>query len=101
MYALRRLLPWLALFASALLVRSLRFGLVFRGGRVHFPFGADELYHMRRIWFSVVNFPAALSFDPYMNHPEGAASIWTPVFDWSIAALARVFAGRDQHAVEV
>src|SRR5262245_3689371 len=56
---------------------------------------------MRRIWFSVVNFPAALSLDRYLNHPEGATPIWTPAFDWSIAAVARGLVGPDQHAVEV
>lgn len=98
----RRALPWLALFLAALAVRSLRFGLVFVDGEVRFPFGVDELYHMRRIWFTVVNFPATLDFDPYMNFPEGAPPIWSPVFDWTIAALAWVLVGaRDQHAVEV
>jgi len=97
----RALVSWVLLFVAALVVRSLRFGLVFVDGEVRFPHGADELYHLRRIWFSVVNFPAALLFDTYMNHPEGAAPHWPPFFDWGIAAFARVFAGPgDQHGVE-
>jgi dolichyl-diphosphooligosaccharide--protein glycosyltransferase len=99
---LRALLPWLALFLAALAVRSLHFGLVFVDGEVRFPFGVDELYHMRRIWFTVVNFPAALGFDFYLNHPNGAPPIWSPFFDWTIAAVARALVGAgDQHAVEV
>ena len=53
-------LAWLLLFAAALAVRSLRFGAVATPSGVRFPSGADELYHMRRIWFTVVNFPASL-----------------------------------------
>jgi asparagine N-glycosylation enzyme membrane subunit Stt3 len=51
------------------------------------------LYHLRRIWFSVVNFPASLAFDSYMNHPLGAPAVWPPLFDWSIAAVARALVG--------
>jgi len=99
---LASLLAWLLLFAVALLTRALRFGLVLTPSGVRFPHGADELYHLRRIWFTVVNFPASLSFDRYMNHPEGAPPIWPPLFDWSIAAVARALVGpEDQHAVEV
>ncbi len=97
-----RALPWLGLFVAALAVRSLGFGRVFVDAEVRFPFGVDELYHMRRIWFTVVNFPATLDFDRYMNFPEGAPPIWSPFFDWTIAALARALVGAgDQHAVEV
>ena len=94
-------LAWLLLFAAALAVRSLRFGAVATPSGVRFPSGADELYHMRRIWFTVVNFPASLDFDRYMNHPEGAQPIWTACFDWTIAAAARLLVGAgDQAAVE-
>ncbi len=95
------LLPWLALFVAAIVLRAVRFGLVFVDSGVRFPHGADELYHLRRIWFTVVNFPASLSFDSYLNHPEGAAPVWPPLFDWSIAAVARLLVGAaDQAAVE-
>jgi len=93
---------WALLFVAAIAVRVLRFGLVFTAGGVRFPHGADELYHVRRIWFSVVNFPASLPFDPYLNHPLGAKPVWPPLFDWSIAAVARALVGpADQGAVEV
>jgi dolichyl-diphosphooligosaccharide--protein glycosyltransferase len=93
---------WLLLFAVAIAVRALRFGLVFTASGVRFPHGADELYHLRRIWFSVVNFPASLPFDSYMNYPIGAKPVWPPLFDWSIAAVARALTGpADQGAVEV
>jgi asparagine N-glycosylation enzyme membrane subunit Stt3 len=92
---------WLLLFAGALAVRALRFGLVATPEGVRFPSGADELYHARRVWFTAANFPASLDFDRYMNHPIGAPPIWPPFFDWTIGAVARAFAGgADQAAVE-
>ena len=98
---LRAAWPWLLLFAAAVVLRATRFGLVFVNGQVRFPYGADELYHLRRIWFTVANFPASLEFDRYMNYPEGSPPHWPPFFDWAIAALARLLVGSgDQHAVE-
>jgi asparagine N-glycosylation enzyme membrane subunit Stt3 len=92
---------WLLLFAAALAVRALRFGLVATPGGIFFPSGTDELYHMRRIWFTAANFPASLDFDRYMNHPLGAPPIWPPFFDWTIGAVARALVGgADQAAVE-
>jgi dolichyl-diphosphooligosaccharide--protein glycosyltransferase len=90
----------LALAAAALLIRALRFGVVFAGPNVSFPHGADEMYHLRRIWFSVIEFPATLSFDTYVNFPHGAPPVWPPLFDWSIAAVARALGGVDRAAVE-
>jgi dolichyl-diphosphooligosaccharide--protein glycosyltransferase len=92
---------WLALFAAALTVRALRYGLVATPDGIRFPSGADELYHMRRVWFTAANFPASLDFDRYMNHPLGAPPIWPPFFDWVVAAAARALVGgADQAAVE-
>jgi dolichyl-diphosphooligosaccharide--protein glycosyltransferase len=99
---LRGCLPWLGLFAAAVGLRAVRFGTVLRNGELQTLFAADEFYHLRRIWFTVVNFPASLDFDFYMNQPLGAQPIWPPFFDWCIAALARVLVGADeQGAVEV
>jgi asparagine N-glycosylation enzyme membrane subunit Stt3 len=92
---------WLLLFAAALAVRALPFGVVATPDGVRFPTGADELYHMRRIWFTAAKFPASLEFDRYMNFPLGAPPIWPPFFDWTIGALARALVGgADQAAVE-
>jgi asparagine N-glycosylation enzyme membrane subunit Stt3 len=89
-----RLVPtWLvaaALAALALAVRALPVRRVFVDDDV-VPFGNDAWYHLRRIVYSVVRFPEALGFDRYINHPDGAKPIWTPLFDWSLAALARPF----------
>jgi dolichyl-diphosphooligosaccharide--protein glycosyltransferase len=81
-----------ALFALAFAVRALPFQTVLIEGRPLF-FGADVYYHMRRIVYSIVRFPAALGFDPYLNFPDGGRAIWTPFFDWAIAALLHPFWG--------
>jgi len=47
----RTILLALALFACSFLLRIANFGLVFAGGRVRFPSGRDELYHVRKIAF--------------------------------------------------
>lgn len=96
-----RWLAWLSLFGVAIALRSLSFPFVFVGDRVRVPGGYDEFYHLRRIWFTVVNFPAGLAFDRYLDHPRGARPPWTPLFDWGIGALARLLAGAgSQSAVE-
>jgi dolichyl-phosphooligosaccharide-protein glycotransferase len=81
-----RVLTPLALFGLAFFVRCLPLQSVFlREGIVLFD--PDAYYHMRRIAFSVVNFPKTLSPDAYINHPDGGQPIWTPLFDWCVAAL--------------
>lgn len=84
----------------AVVVRSLGIALVFT------PLGLitvspDSWYHLRRIWWSVQNFPAVLEFDTYLNFPEGGRTVWTPVFDWTLALLASLaVGGESQAAVE-
>ena len=82
------------LLALALTLRLAGWPDVFEGGAVH-PVGNDAYYHLRRIVYSLVHFPALLDFDPYINFPEGAKPIWTPVFDWGVALLMRPFFGGD------
>jgi asparagine N-glycosylation enzyme membrane subunit Stt3 len=77
----------LGLFVAAVAVRALPAPTVLLGDRVQ-PFGGDAFYHLRRIAYSIEQFPRVLEFDRYLNFPAGAMAIWTPVFDWLIAALA-------------
>jgi dolichyl-diphosphooligosaccharide--protein glycosyltransferase len=58
-----------------------------------YAFGNDAYYHLRRIVYSVVNFPAVLEFDPYINFPVGAKPIWTPFLDLFVSALIRPWWG--------
>jgi len=81
-----------AAFALALLVRALPYPTVFTPAGV-FPDGPDAYYHLRRIAFSVASFPRVLEFDPYLAFPDGGRPIWPPLFDFSLAALARAVLG--------
>jgi asparagine N-glycosylation enzyme membrane subunit Stt3 len=87
-----RVLAPLALFVLSLGVRALPAQEILIEGRTFF-LGYDAYYHMRRVFYSIVHFPATLVFDPYLNHPDGGQAIWTPLFDWSIAALLRPLLG--------
>lgn len=96
----RRLLPAIA-FLSGLLVRALPAPTLFASERVHLPFAGDAYYHLRRIQYTVAHFPETIGFDPYVSYPNGSEIFWPAVFDWTLAALIRVFAGAgDPHAVE-
>lgn len=77
------------LFALAFAVRCLSWPIVF-GERGVFPNGFDAYYHLRRIVYTASHFPSSLSFDPYINHPEGAELHWSPLFDGALAMLARL-----------
>jgi dolichyl-diphosphooligosaccharide--protein glycosyltransferase len=48
---------------------------------------------LRRIQWDLIHFPRHLSFDPYLAPPVGEASIWTPAFDWLLAALVQFSVG--------
>jgi dolichyl-diphosphooligosaccharide--protein glycosyltransferase len=85
----RSLVAPVALFAAALLVRAANWREVFTDSFV-LPVDHDTWYHLRRIAWTLARFPDVLAFDPYLNFPDGAKPIWTPVFDWGAAALLRL-----------
>jgi len=88
-------------FAVAFAVRALPYPNVVTPVGVQFPYAGDLYYHMRRIWFSVANFPHSLRFDPYVSFPHGGEIVWPPAYDWTLAAIARLLVGGgDQGAVE-
>jgi len=75
---------------AALAVRSLPLAEVFVGeGRVVLEV-ADASYHARAALYGFENFPAALRFDPLMAYPDGAPNPNPPLFDWTLAAVARL-----------
>ncbi|HMK46232.1 MAG TPA: oligosaccharyl transferase, archaeosortase A system-associated [Methanocella sp.] len=51
----------------------------------------DPYYHMRRITFTVHNFPFANFYDAYVNYPNGYFVGWPPLFDVIAAGLSLVF----------
>ncbi|MDF0591165.1 STT3 domain-containing protein [Candidatus Methanocrinis natronophilus] len=61
-------------------------------GQVLF-YGYDTFYHMRRILYSVENFPQTLWFDSYLNHPHGMGLTWPPLFDLTMAAASLLLGG--------
>lgn len=91
------------------LVAVLVFGLLLRlfAGRaslvesgVLLP-GYDEYYHMRRILYSVANFPHTLWFDSYLNYPQGLEITWPPLFDQLTAAFCFLLGQRSPGGVEM
>jgi dolichyl-diphosphooligosaccharide--protein glycosyltransferase len=90
-----------SLFLFALAIRSIGYPTVFSKAGIQLPYAGDAYYHLRRIWFSVANFPESLSFDRYASFPEGSQIVWPAAFDWTIAALIHPFVDpNDQAAVE-
>jgi len=84
MAAAKRSRTWavaLGLFGFAFAIRLLPAPTVFHAAGAHFT-GNDAYYHMRRVLYGLAHFPDWLDFDPYLNFPDGARPIWTPVFDW-------------------
>ncbi len=82
----------LLLSALAIALRALTWPAVFTAEGIRLV-GPDAHYHLRRILWSVESFPAVLSRDAYVAFPNGGELIWTPAFDWAIAALARAAIG--------
>lgn len=79
------------LIAVGVAIRSSNYSEVFADGKIIFP-GFDPYYHVRRIFQIINDFPFVPYFDSFMNYPHGAAIIWPPLFDWSMAFL-NVLAG--------
>jgi asparagine N-glycosylation enzyme membrane subunit Stt3 len=72
----------------ALLLRSLAAPWVFIDGDVMLdPW--DGAYHVRRAFYSFINFPSILYFDAYLRFPDGAPVPFPPLYDWGVAAVAR------------
>jgi len=61
----------------------------------------DCLYHMRRARFAVAHFPRIPFFDPTIDYPAGAVSIWPPFFDLALALPARVLFGAAATRVQI
>ena len=73
----------------ALAIRFLNYPGVFHGGEVYL-FGTDSYAHLRRIWLCVLHYPIVPWYDPYVNFPAGATSIWPFGFDLLLATIARI-----------
>ncbi len=56
-------------------------------------FTPDPFYHARRVLITVNNFPHLPIFDYYISYPDGAYSIWPPLFDFLAALVAYLLLG--------
>jgi len=93
------LLGVLTAFLLGLILRLVPARNALVGGDVLF-YGYDSFYHARRIFFTAENFPHALWFDSYLNHPRGFELLWPPLFDQVVAGAALLFGG-GSHAIEM
>lgn len=90
----------LLIFGVGLAMRAMWWPRIFTPQGMMPPHGADSYYHLRRIWFSVVRYPAVLERDSYVGFPAGGEIVWPPGFDLLVAILARGLAGEDAAGVE-
>ncbi|MCX7770985.1 MAG: hypothetical protein N2202_07890 [Proteobacteria bacterium] len=51
----------------------------------------DSYYHLRRIQFTINNFPDLLIFDPFLSFPYGEFVPWPPLFDFISAFIGKIF----------
>lgn len=63
--------------------------------------GYDEFYHMRRILYTVQNFPGTLWFDSYLNYPYGWENVWPPLYDQICAAFCLLLGQNTRPGVEM
>lgn len=61
----------------------------------------DPYYHIRRIVFTVHNFPHTLWFDSYLDYPYGLKLTWPPFFDQLAAALSLILGAQSQREIEI
>lgn len=85
------LLALVGAMVAALVVRSLGVADVFLSDDMVLLGLNDGAYHARRAYYSFVNFPSILYFDPYMAFPDGSPVPWPPLYDWVIAGVAKIF----------
>jgi asparagine N-glycosylation enzyme membrane subunit Stt3 len=86
-------LALLALSALAFAIRSRFFGFVFTSAGDVILRSDDSQYHARRALYSLLNFPAVLTRDSYLNFPDGAHVPWPPLWDFTLAAVGRLLGG--------
>ena len=70
-------------------IRLLPFNKIFINGQIY-PIGFDSYYHMRRIFFTTNHFPDFISFDSYINYPDGFVVGWPPLYDQFASLFALI-----------
>ncbi|HEV8240474.1 MAG TPA: STT3 domain-containing protein [Thermoanaerobaculia bacterium] len=95
------------LLTACLLALLLRLGTapeVFRGdpvlrGRVTLD-GTDGYYHLRRARLILADWPHVPQRDAFLGPPDGGLISWPPLFDWTLAALSKVYPAPPEEALE-
>ena len=82
----------LCAFGVALVVRTVTWPAVLTTEGIRLV-GPDAHYHLRRIVWTVENFPNVLTRDLYVSFPNGGEPIWTPFFEQAIAWVAWLTVG--------
>jgi asparagine N-glycosylation enzyme membrane subunit Stt3 len=72
-----------------LAARLVPWSMTFTDHGVRFRSDTDPYYHALRAQRTVAQWPRVPWTDPDMNFPDGARIPWPPLFDFTIAALAR------------
>jgi dolichyl-diphosphooligosaccharide--protein glycosyltransferase len=86
----------IALGTAVVAVRGVGFEHVLPDDRDGVVLAVDDAqYHARRAAYTYENFPAVLSFDPYLNYPHGAYVPWPPLYDFALGAAGRLFGSLD------
>jgi dolichyl-diphosphooligosaccharide--protein glycosyltransferase len=90
----------IAIILVAFLLRMLSYASVTANGSINFT-GYDDFYHMRRILYTVSNFPHSLNFDSFINYPYGFEIGWPPFFDFLGALFAKILGGSQSNVYSV
>jgi len=90
----------LAAFLLGLFLRMVPAGWALTKGDLLF-YGYDSFYHMRRIAYTLNDFPHTLWFDSYLNYPHGMEITWPPFFDLFVAGISLLQGAETQQSVEI
>ncbi|MCX7990667.1 MAG: hypothetical protein N2999_01330 [Proteobacteria bacterium] len=50
----------------------------------------DSYYHLRRVLYTLNNFPKMLDFDPFLSYPRGDYCPWPPFYDFLSAGITKI-----------
>ena len=84
----------LVTIAVALVARHRSYPHMFVDGLL-LPLSNDASYHVRRILRAAADLRYPDLFDPLLDWPHGAATHWSPGFDYIAAVIARILGGPD------